>query len=147
MVFDTSYTDKSTTKAINALVGNSFSWRERFNQKGIGSKRMMIEKVSPNMNSYLNNNADISYANIELRPRGILIALTKGLSRYTWALPYHQLYMYKTNGYSIHGQGRFVHFKNNQLLKENMNFFKKITQSKVEFDAKYPPIEDIIKGL
>jgi hypothetical protein len=105
--------------------------------KGIGSKRMIIENVSINLKQYMNSIADINYANIELRPGGILLRINKGLQNFTWVIPYYQLVIYKTNGSSIHAQGRFINFKNNRLLKENKGFFNKMMNMKIQYDQKF----------
>ena len=70
--------------------------------KGIGSKRMIIDNVSINLKQYMNSVSDVNYANIELRTGGILIYINKGLQNFTWAIPYYQLVIYKSNGASIH---------------------------------------------
>ena len=81
--------------------------------------------------------SDLNYGNIELREKGILIHINKGLKNYSWAVPYYQLHTYKTAGFSIHAQGNFVRFKSNKLLKENKNFIQKIVHFKIENDKQY----------
>ena len=104
---------------------------------GVGSKRMIIGEVSPNLKMYLNNVADINYANIELRSGGILVHINKGLKNFTWAIPYYQLVLYKTDGSSIHAQGRFVKFTRNKLFVENKKFFNKLLDIKVQYDIDF----------
>ena len=137
MVINTTYKDKKNEELINSIVGNKFSFLKNIKLKGIGSKRMIIEEVSPNLRQYLNLVADINYANIELRPDGILIHINKGLKNFSWAIPYYQLHVYKTNGFSIHAEGKFIRFKNNKLLKENKSFLQKMLNIKEEINKKY----------
>ncbi len=137
MILDTSYTNKEDIKLINDTVGAPFSFIQSIKMKGVGSKRMMIEDTSPNMNHYLNLVADVNYANLELRPKGVLIRINKGLKTFTWVIPYYQLVIYKTNGSSIHAQGRFIHFKNNKTFKENKAFFDKLLNEKVKYESQY----------
>ncbi|PTM02888.1 MAG: hypothetical protein DA407_14685 [Bacteroidetes bacterium] len=137
MILDTTYKAKKHKEIINDLIGKSFSLIDSIKLKGIGSKRMIIEKVSPNMQQYLNLGSDINYANIEIRPNGILLYVNKGLKNYTWVIPYYQLVIYKTNGTSIHAQGKFIHFKNNITFKENKAFFNKLLNFKVKHDEQY----------
>ena len=137
MVFNTTYKNEDDIIIINDLVGKPFSLLKSIKLGGIGSKRMIIEEVSPNMHQYLNATADINYANIELRPTGILIRINKGLDTFTWAIPYYQLVIYKTDGSSIHAQGRFVRFVNNTLFKENKKFFDKLLNMKVKYDFEF----------
>ncbi len=137
MVLDTTYTNKEHVNLINDLVGNPYTFFQSLKMKGVGSKRMVIDDVSPNMKTYTNTITDTNYANIELRPSGILIKINKGLKNVTWVIPYYQLVIYKTNGSSIHAQGRFVHFRNNKTFHENKAFFNKLMDKKMEYDSQY----------
>ena len=137
MILDSTYKNKDHKQLLLDVVGEPFTFLESLKMKGIGSKRMIINDVSPNLNTYLNTVSDINYANIELRKNGILIFINKGLQNFTWAIPYYQLVIYKTNGASIHAQGKFVHFKNNITFKENKLFFKKMLDQKIKYDAEY----------
>lgn len=137
MVLNTTHTNKENKELLNALVGKAYSFLQSLKLKGVGSKRMVIDNVSPNLKHLLNTVSDVNYTNIELRPKGILIHITKGLQNFTWAIPYYQLVIYKADGSSIHAQGRFVHFKNNKMLKENKLFFDKLLNEKIKFDEQY----------
>lgn len=137
MILNTTYNNKDNKKLIDDLVGNPFSFIDIFKRKGIGSKRMIIANVSPNLYYYMNKVSDINYSNIELRPKGILIHINKGLQNYTWSIPYYQLVIYKTNGSSIHAQGKFIHFKNNKTFKENKAFFNKLLEEKIKYHERY----------
>ncbi|WMI64841.1 hypothetical protein RBH94_12315 [Aestuariibaculum sp. YM273] len=137
MLFKTTYRDKEITKQINHLVGNSFSLWKILKLKGIGSKRLIIDETSPNLNSILNKVGDINYGNIELRPKGILIHITKGLERFVWGIPYFKLVIYKTNGLSIHADGMFIYFRKNKTFNESKPFFNKLLEQKIKFDEQY----------
>lgn len=137
MVLDTTYNNKEHDNLINDIVGKPYSLIQSIKMGGTGSKRMMIEEVSPNFQSYMNTVSDINYGNIEMRPNGILLYINKGLKNFTWVIPFYQLVIYKTNGASIHAQGRFVRFRNNKLFKENKSFFSKLLDAKVNYDLQY----------
>lgn len=137
MILNSTHKNKDEKQILEDLVGRSFTLFESFKMKGVGSKRMIVNDVSPNLNEYLNTISDINYANIELRTGGILIYINKGLKNFTWAIPYYQLVLYKTNGASIHAQGRFIHFKNNKTFKENKSFFSKMLDQKIKYDMQY----------
>ena len=49
---------------------------------------MIVDKVSPNLNSILNTVSDLNYANIEMRKNGILIHITKGLKNLHGQFPF-----------------------------------------------------------
>ncbi|GAA4281689.1 hypothetical protein [Gaetbulibacter aestuarii] len=137
MILNSTYKNKEEKQLLEDLVGKPFSFLESFKMGGIGSKRMIIRDVSPNLQNFINKVSDINYANIELRKSGILVYINKGLQNFTWAIPYYQLVMYKTNGASIHAQGRFIQFKNNKTFKENKSFFEKMLDQKIKYDMQY----------
>ncbi len=98
---------------------------------------MIVDEVSPNMQSMMNTVSDLNYANIELRPKGILIMINKGLKNFTWIIPFYQLVIYKSNGSSIHAQGKYIHFRNNRTFKENKKFFDRLMDEKVKYDMEF----------
>ena len=137
LILDTTHPNKEHKKIINDLIGKPFSFFESLRMGGVGSKRMIIEDASPNMQQYLNLVSDINYANIEMRSDGIIVYINKGLKNYTWIIPYYQLVIYKTNGASIHAQGKFIHFRNSKTFKENKSFFDKLLNEKVSYDERF----------
>ena len=68
VILDTTYNSKEHKEIIQDLIGKSYSFLESLKMGGIGSKRMIIEDVSPNLDQYLNHVSGINYANIEMRP-------------------------------------------------------------------------------
>lgn len=137
MLLNTTHTNKENNKLIDDVVGKPFSFIQSIKMRGVGSKRMIVDEVSPNMSSILNTVSDTNYGNIELRPIGILIHITKGLQNFTWAIPYYQLVVYKINGSSIHSNGKFIHFRNNKTFKENKKFFDKLMNEKIKYDQQF----------
>ncbi|MBT8252712.1 MAG: hypothetical protein HKN00_05070 [Flavobacteriaceae bacterium] len=137
MIVETTYTNPEQDQIINDLIGKPFGFMQRLRMNGIGSKRMIIKDVSPNMKTLMNDISDLNYANIELRPGGILIRINKGLRTFSWVIPYYHLVIYKTNGASIHAQGKYIQFKENRTFKENKTFFNKMLDKKIEFDAQF----------
>lgn len=137
MMFNTTLNNKDATATMNDLLGKSYSFLKAIKMGGVGSKRMIIDAVSPGFLKVINAVSDVNYGNIELREKGIIVHINKGLKNYSWAIPYYQLHTYKTEGFSIHAQGNFVRFKNNKLLKENKQFIAKLINSKIENTKQY----------
>jgi len=137
MIYNTTYFNKEAKDIINDLLGYSYSFLKSIRLGGTGSKRMIIDEVSPNFKKYMNTISDINYGNIEIREKGILIHINKGLNNFSWPIPFYQLHTYKTNGISFFSHGNFIRFKNNKLLKENKKFIDKIMNLKIENDQKY----------
>lgn len=137
MILNTTHTNPEHKKIIADKVGQEYSLVQKLKFKGVGSKRMIIDEVSPNMSSMMNIVSDLNYGSVELRPKGILIRINQGLKNFTWIIPFYQLVIYKTNGSSIHAQGKFVHFRDNKTFKENKKFFDKLMNEKVKYDEQY----------
>ncbi len=137
MVLDTTYYNKEHKELFDNFVGKPYTFFEAIKRRGVGSKRMIVDKVSPNLNPILNTVSDLNYANIEMRKNGILVHITKGHKNFTWAIPFYHLVLYKTDGMSIHAQGKFIHFKKSKNFYENKNFLRSLLKEKVQFDEQY----------
>jgi len=137
LIIDTTHHNKDHKKILENFVGKPYSLWDSLKRGGVGSKRMIIKKLSPNLNYIINIISDLNYANIELRKKGILIRINKGLKNFTWAIPFYQLVFYKTDFTSIHAQGRFIQFENSRTFKENKKFFENLLAEKIKFDKQY----------
>lgn len=137
MIYDTTYNNKEAKEVFEVLLGKPYTFLKALKLGGVGSKRMMIEQVSPKFSSMMNNVSDINYGNIELREKGIIVHINKGLKNYSWAIPFYQLHIYNTQTFSIHAQGNFVQFKKNNLLMENKSFLDKLVDLKIENSKLY----------
>ncbi|WP_299051288.1 hypothetical protein [uncultured Polaribacter sp.] len=137
MIYNTTHNNKEADAIFEDLLGRKTPFLRSIKLGGTGSKRMIIDEVGNGFKKYMNTVSDINYGNIELRPKGILVHINKGLKTFSWAIPFYQLHTYKTSGFSIYAQGNFVRFKNNKLLKENKKFIAKLIDLKIEFDKQF----------
>ncbi len=126
MIFDTSYTDKTIIRKINNAVGEAFGFKERWKLGGIGSKRMVIEDISEEYRKYLNAEHYVSNANIELRPKGILIHFRHKLQAYSWVMPYTDLVIEKAERLTLTSNGKFIRFKD--AIETNSKFIEKMVR-------------------
>jgi len=126
MLLNTTYTNKEHEAIIVDMVGRPFSLYRKLKLGGVGSGRMIIDETSPKLEHALRNGPDLNYANLELRPGGVLIRITRRLDNFTWIIPYYQLSIFKSNGISVHAQGDFIHFRQDGLSNGNQAFFKKL---------------------
>jgi hypothetical protein len=124
MFYDTSVRDKDMEKEINDFVGSPYNFIDIFfKKKGtIGSSRMEVIEYSKLFNKVMSKRKQAVFANIGLRPNGIIIVLNIRLSNYSWVIPYRYLSVFKTDILVIHGQGEFLKLK----IKGDQN--KKITE-------------------
>lgn len=137
MILDTTHIKRNQEELIKDLVGKPFSFIQAIKMKGIVCKSLMIDDVSPNMNEYINTINGLNYANLELRPFGVIVRINEGLKNYSWVIPYYQLVVYKVNGFSIHAQGRFIHLIKNKTLKKSKPFFDKILDQKIQYEYQH----------
>ena len=133
MIFNSTYTDKEKELEVNEMVGSRFGFISSIRLNGVGSKRLIIEEVSPNFKNIIKQKNDIIYSNIEIRKDGILVYIAEGLKRFTWVIPYYKLVVYKIPNFSIHCDGNFIRFSNDLNKKENIRFFKKIIDHKLNY--------------
>ena len=126
MIFNSTYTDKDKELEVEKLIGKKYSFFSSIRLDGVGSKRLIIEETSPKFKKIIIQKNDLIYSNIELRRRGVIVYIAEGLNRFSWAIPYYKLVIYKTPNYSIHSDGNFIRFSNHLNFKENLKFFKKL---------------------
>ena len=127
MIFNTTHTNEDYTIQSNALLGKLFSLLEKIKLKGVGSGRLIIAELSEKLKSNQKQFNELDYANIELRPNGILIHFTNRLARFSWCIPYYKLVVYNSSVFSIHAEGSFIKFKKNKNYLENKKFINKMT--------------------
>ncbi len=126
MIFNTSYkNDKYTQESVKVL-GKSFSLLKIIKTGGIGSSRLVIKELSSRLTPKNAQYTSINYANIELRPKGIIVHFANKLERYSWLIPYFSLVVYNSQTFSIHSNGNFIKFYKNKNYKNNKKFIKKM---------------------
>ncbi|WP_258102981.1 hypothetical protein [Marinoscillum sp. MHG1-6] len=91
MIFETTYTNRDITQQINLHVGPAYGVWERIKMGGIGSKRMKVKDVNPEYADYFSLANRSSFANIELRPQGIIVHFKQKLESYAWVMPFETL--------------------------------------------------------
>lgn len=134
-IYNISYKDKETDKLINEEMGNAFSLIKKLQLGGIGSRRLIIEHFSENMSHLKLKVSGLQYANIEIRPKGIIIHINQGIYTYAWTIPFFRLSIYNGDFFTIHGNGNYIQFNKEKSWKENRNFLQKL----IHLKSKYKP--------
>ena len=132
-IYNISYKDKETDKLINEEMGNAYSLIKKLQLGGIGSRRLVIEYFSENMNHLKLKVSGLQYGNIEIRPKGIIIHINQGIYTYAWTIPFFRLSIYNGDFFTIHGNGNYIQFNKEKSWKENRNFLQKLIQLKTEY--------------
>ncbi|PQB06020.1 hypothetical protein [Aureitalea marina] len=143
MLFNVSYNNPAVRKQIDSEIGKPYTLAERLRLKGIGSPRLVISEASIQIHNLLILDNNRNYANIELRPGGILVGFRSLLESYALVIPFHKLTVYKTdaNVYTIHRDNYFVRIELRNRDKSIHRFMQKLTQLKTE--AMGDRIEDL----
>jgi len=133
-IYNISYKDKETDKLINEEMGDAYSLLKKLQLGGIGSRRMVIEQFSENMNHLKLKVSGLQYGNIEIRPKGIILHINKGVYTYAWTIPYFRLSIYNGDFFTLHGNGNYIQFNKEKSWKENRNFLQKLIQLKSNYN-------------
>ena len=113
MLYDTSIDDKETKREIDYAVGKAYNVIDMF-FKGvgqIGSSRMEVIEHSKLFDNVMRRRKQAVFANIAVRPNGIVVEFFIRTSNYSWVIPYRYLSIFKTDILVIHGQGEFMKLK------------------------------------
>ena len=130
MLFNTTYKNEDYLTESKRLVGKAFSFFEKIKTGSIGSSRLVIQEFSQKLQPKNRIASEINYANIELRPKGIIVHFTNRLERYAWVIPYYRLVTYNTQTFSIHAEGNFIKCVKNKNYRNNKKFIDKMIDIK-----------------
>ena len=133
MIYNSTYSNEEKEIETDNLLGKKYNLIQSIRFGGIGSRRLIVSDLSINFKKIIHQKNDIIYSNIELRNKGIIIYISEGQKRFTWAIPFYKLVIYKTPYYYIHSDGEFVKFSNKLNMKESTIFYKKILKHKNNF--------------
>lgn len=125
-IFDTTYNKRSITEAINELAGNPIPFWQRILKGGIGSRRMIIEQKSDFFAPYTNADHYLTYSNIEIRPKAIIVHIHKTLDNFAWVLPFEQFTVkaFESIHLQLEAEELFLVFRDG--YKINKDFIQKI---------------------
>ena len=133
-IYNISYKSKETDKLINEELGKAYSLFNKLKLGGIGSRRMIIEHFSENMNHLKLKVSGLQYGNIEIRRSGIILHINQGIYTYAWTIPFFHLNIYNGDYFTIHGAGEFIQFNREKSWKENRKFLNKLVHLKANFN-------------
>lgn len=139
MIRNISYNNDRIKEEIDSLVGSSFSFKERWRMKSIGTPSMQITSCSPEIHELLEKDNNRPVCNAELRPKGIILRFRSRLETYGLIIPFYRLSFYQ-NGteWSFHGEGRFIKTmplqsgKGLQRFKQNLLNLKGSAEQRIE---------------
>lgn len=111
MLYDTSISDKETKREIDKRVGKPYGFFDILKHGTVGSSRMEVVEHSKLFVKVMSQRKQAVFANLSIRPNGILVIINVRLSNFSWVIPYHYLSIFKTDLLVIHGQGEYLKLK------------------------------------
>ena len=135
MIKDTTVLSKDLKREIDQLVGKPFGFIERLKMDGVGSHRMSIAECSEGLLPYLQEFGNLTYCNVELRPNGILIHISKRNSRYSWIIPYYKLSIFRSGNLTFHAEGEFIRVLDPRHLEMTSKFISKLLEHKTNWSV------------
>lgn len=133
MLFNISHHDKKINKTITDLVGKPFGLLENIKMRGVGSPRLLITKASQEIGSILNKNNSIKYANVEIRPNGIIIGFQCQLEVYALVIPFYKLVVFKPGStITFHIDQHFISIDASKNSLKIKTFMAKIEAQKLK---------------
>jgi hypothetical protein len=131
MIYYTTYFDQEIQEEIIQTLGPAYGFRDFFKLGAVGSSRMTITDFSTSFKKLIESTSDFAVASISLRPKGILVTVSKSYKNICWVIPYYRLTVYKTDVLSIHASGEFLKLKLHN--KQNYKFISKLLAHKMKY--------------
>ena len=129
VLFDLTYNSREINKKIDAVVGPAYGVFSKVRWQGIGSERLIIKDATGPLHDLFQGSFHRHFANIELRPRGIIIRIRYRLEVYGLVIPLDDLNVsVENNGLelSISSQKIWVVLRNYQGRQLNRPFINKL---------------------
>lgn len=135
MVFDLTYDNRQANLEIDKLIGKPFGVFNIKRWSGIGSERLIVKSAEGKLGDIFKENFRQNFANIEIRPKGILIRVRYRLEVFAVAIPFGQLSVFKTdpNYFSLFGGTEKITLTNYQGRSFDQKFLNKILAAKAEY--------------
>ena len=141
MIYLTSVKSKKTENKIKRTGWQDFGFLERFNKKGIGSQNLKSPNTLSFYPFFTEHENQIKQANIELRPKGILIHFKKNNDVYTWPVPYYKLTLYRTEHISIYADSLSISFEKKFMDFNYSKFIAKLLSEKNDYINQHYSLE------
>ena len=132
-LYNITFKNKEITKLINEEMGKAYGMISKIKLGGIGSRRMIIQEFSQDLNKLRLKVSGLQYANIELRPKGVILHINQGIYTHAWTILFYHLNIYNGDFFTIHGSGSYIKFEKEKSWKENKAFIHKLVKLKAEY--------------
>jgi hypothetical protein len=135
VLFDLTYNSKEINKKIDVAVGPAFGLFSKSRWQGIGSERLVITNATGQLEKIFGGRFTQNFANIEMRPGGIIIRVRYRLEVYGIIIPFGKLTLFKNNPgeVNVYGDGLKMTLRNYQGRAINQRFIQKLIEAKATY--------------
>lgn len=135
MIHDLTYQNRQANLEINKAIGKPFGILSKERWSGIGSERLVVKNAEGQLEQIFSNNFGQNFANIEIRPNGILLRIRYRLEVFGVAIPFAQLSIFKTDAsyFSLFAGSEKITLTNYQGRAFNQKFLNKIMAAKAAY--------------
>ena len=135
MIHDLTYSNRQANIEINKAIGKPFGFFSKERWRGIGSQRYVIKLAEGKLADIFEGNYSQNFANIELRPNGILLRIRYRLEVYGVTFPFGQLSIFKTDPtyFTLFAGSEKVRLEHYQGWTFDQKFLNKILAAKATY--------------
>ncbi len=91
MLRNLSYNDPKINREVNQAVGKAYSFLASWRMGGTGSQKFIITEASEEIWQLLERENTTNYANIELRPEGVIVRFKSYLESFGLIIPFREM--------------------------------------------------------
>ena len=107
-LYDTTRLAPEDERRLDELLGATSWWRTLWQRDRIGPPRLAVAGFSAGFEATLGRELGPVHARLVARPRGLVVGLLGPTQRACWAIPFHELAVYKAEHLSLHAGGQFL---------------------------------------
>jgi len=135
VLFDLTNNSREVNRQIDAVVGQAWGILSRKRWQGIASERLVVTNATGKVEQLFGGRFTQHFANMELRPGGIIIRVRYRLEVYGIVIPFAKLTLFKNNSgeVNIHFDGDKITLRNYQGRAINQHFIKKLLEEKATY--------------
>lgn len=127
MLRNLSYNDPKINREVNQAVGKAYSFLASWRMGGTGSQKFIITEASEEIWQLLERENTTNYANIELRPEGVIVRFKSYLESFGLIVPFREMELEVTETeLRICRKAYFIKMKTLKDDVVDLNFLKRL---------------------
>lgn len=127
MLRNLSYNDPKINREVNQAVGKAYSFIASWRMGGTGSQKFIITEASDEIWQLLERENSTNYANIELRPKGVIVRFKSFTESFGLIIPFREMEL-EVSKTELHicRKANFIKMKTLKDEEVDLKFLKQI---------------------